>query len=162
MEMPLMLLSSPWSLLSRTVCLCPQHLFLSDVQLRMMCVARLPKATFNEENGRTICSRKEKHPLQIGRTAISMSFGIFDSCVRLSTSIPFHSHTTHRSRLLADPTSFEEPLLDTTISAVIDDQSKLISVTQIGLGSTGAQDVLLDCITAAKKHQSSLKHIYDV
>lgn len=42
--------------------------------------ARLPKASFDEETGRTTCSRKElKKSLDINRTPISTSFGIFDA-----------------------------------------------------------------------------------
>ncbi|KAI0355465.1 ribosomal protein S5 domain 2-like protein [Trametes cingulata] len=94
----------------------------------------LPKATYNEETKRTICSRKVREPLQIGRLPTSFSFGIFDG--------------TH---LLADPTSFEEPLLDTTISVVIDESGGLTSVMQLGLGVVGADDVLNKCIDAAKE-----------
>jgi exosome complex component RRP43 len=60
-----------------------------------------------------------------------------------------------RSCILADPTSFEEPLLDTTLSVVVDDDG-LISVNQVGLGSA-SQDVLLACVSAAKMRQSSLR-----
>ena len=41
--------------------------------------AQLPKATFNEETGSTICSRKQKQHLDMKRTPVSTSFGIFDS-----------------------------------------------------------------------------------
>jgi exosome complex component RRP43 len=66
-----------------------------------------------------------------------------------------------RSSTLADPTSFEEPLLDTTLSIVVDDDNELISVNQVGLGST-SQDVLLACVSAAKTRRSLLgKQIYN-
>lgn len=55
--------------------------------------------------------------------------------------------------MLADPTSFEEPLLDTSVSVVIDDEGGLVSVMQLGLGVVGAdagQDVLTTCIEAAR------------
>ncbi|KAI0371452.1 ribosomal protein S5 domain 2-like protein [Pilatotrama ljubarskyi] len=93
----------------------------------------LPKATYNEETKRTICSRKIREPLQIGRLPTSFSFGIFDG--------------TH---ILADPTSFEEPLLDTTVSVVIDESGGLTSVMQLGLGIIGGDDLLNKCIDAAK------------
>ncbi|KDQ64066.1 hypothetical protein JAAARDRAFT_166025 [Jaapia argillacea MUCL 33604] len=96
---------------------------------------RLPKATFDEETGRTICSRKEMTPLRLNTLPISMSFGVFDS-----------------QHILADPTSFEEPLLDTTLSIVLNEAEALVSVTQLGIGATGSQDVLLQCIAAAKRH----------
>jgi exosome complex component RRP43 len=60
-----------------------------------------------------------------------------------------------RSHVLVDPTSFEEPLLETTISVVVDDQTQLISVNQLGLGIAGS-DVLLACITAAKNRRLAL------
>jgi len=62
---------------------------------------------------------------------VPLSFGVFDS--------------THA---LADPTSFEEPLLDTTISIILSNTNPdhLISVTQLGAG----HDALLSCIEAAK------------
>ncbi|KAI9057666.1 ribosomal protein S5 domain 2-like protein [Trametes sanguinea] len=105
---------------------------------------RLPKATYYEDTKRTICSRKVMEPLQIGRLPASFSFGIFDG--------------TH---ILADPTSFEEPLLDTTISVVIDENGGLTSVMQLGLGIVGGDDVLEKCIQAAKEcWRTSRKSIY--
>ncbi|KAF8733958.1 hypothetical protein AX14_003527 [Amanita brunnescens Koide BX004] len=80
---------------------------------------QLPKPTFDEESGRTICSRQEKVALEIdsGRIPISMSFGVFDS--------------TH---VFADLTAFEEPLLDSTISIVLDasEDDNVISLSQQG------------------------------
>ena len=55
------------------------------------------------------------------------------------------------THILADPTSFEEPLLDTTVSVVIDETGGLTSVMQLGLGIVGADDVLTKCIDAAKE-----------
>ncbi|KAI0832882.1 ribosomal protein S5 domain 2-type protein [Trametes gibbosa] len=92
----------------------------------------LPKPTYHEETKRTVCSRKVREPLQMGRLPTAYSFGVFDG--------------TH---LLADPTSFEEPLLDTTVSVVIDESGGLTSVMQLGLGVIGADDVLNKCIDAA-------------
>ncbi|KII94776.1 hypothetical protein PLICRDRAFT_693108 [Plicaturopsis crispa FD-325 SS-3] len=105
----------------------------------------LPEAVYDEDTHRTLCSRKTKHPLKIGRTPMSSSFGIFDS--------------TH---VLADPTSFEEPLLDTTLSIITDETGSLVSVSQLGLGETvGQQDVLMQCIGAAQKRSEHLrKSIY--
>ncbi|CCM05533.1 uncharacterized protein FIBRA_07759 [Fibroporia radiculosa] len=100
---------------------------------------QLPEATYDEETGRTTCSRKVKQPLQLGRSPTSMSFGIFDS--------------TH---VLADPTSFEEPLLDTTLSVVVDENGDLVSVAQLGLTVVGGQDVLTQCIATAKENHSRI------
>jgi exosome complex component RRP43 len=52
--------------------------------------------------------------------------------------------------LLADPTSFEEPMLDSVISIVVGEDGGLISVNQLGLGIAGSRNVLAECITAAK------------
>jgi len=101
---------------------------------------RLPKASFDEESGKTTCTRRVMTPLVISRSPISMSFGIFDSMY-----------------LLADPTSFEEPMLDTVISIIIDDDGELMSVNQLGLGVAGSQDVLSDCIAAAKNRCGALR-----
>jgi len=100
----------------------------------------LPKATYNEETGRTTCSRKTKTPLEIKHNPISMSFGIFNS--------------TH---VLADPTSFEEPLLDTAISVVIGADDEVISVAQQGFGNAGNSDALMTCISAAKIRRADLE-----
>ncbi|KAI8989873.1 ribosomal protein S5 domain 2-like protein [Trametes punicea] len=106
---------------------------------------RLPKATYNEETKRTICSRKVMEPLRIGRLPTSFSFGIFDG--------------TH---MLADPTSFEEPLLDTTISVVVDETGGLTSVMQLGLGIVGGDDVLDKCIKAAKTcWRATRRNVYE-
>jgi len=67
-----------------------------------------------------------------------------------------------RSHILSDPTSFEEPLLDSTLSVIVGDNGELISASQLGLGTAGTQDPLITCIAAAKNRHSYLgKHIYD-
>lgn len=104
---------------------------------------QLPKATFDEDTGRTTCSRSTKVPLQVTRTPVSMSFGVFDS-----------------TTILTDPTAFEEPLLDTTISVVVDSTSgALLSVSQLGIDATDAQDTLQTCIAAAARRRHELKKI---
>jgi len=103
---------------------------------------RLPQASFDEETGRTTCSRKARLPLQVGRVPASMSFGVFDG--------------TH---VLADPTSFEEPLLETTLSISVDENGGLVSVTQLGLGVAGGSDVLMRCIAAAKQRRRAVADI---
>ncbi|KAK7033116.1 Semialdhyde-dh domain-containing protein [Favolaschia claudopus] len=80
---------------------------------------KLPKATYNVETGQTICSRSTTLPLQILKTPVSFTFGIFDTT------------------LLADPTAFEEPLLDTTVTVVVDENSELVLVSQSGPGLDG-------------------------
>lgn len=68
-----------------------------------------------------------------------------------------------RLRILADPTSFEEPLLDTTITVILDEQGNLIQVTQLGVETSGHGDTLTKCIAAAKIRRSFLakNRLYD-
>ncbi|KIJ49546.1 hypothetical protein M422DRAFT_59277 [Sphaerobolus stellatus SS14] len=104
---------------------------------------RLPKATYNEETGRTTCSRKITEPLQLGTLPFSASFGIFDS-----------------AHLLADPTSFEEPLIETFITIIVNEDGSLNSVTQSGpasIGNTPGEEVIASCVTTAKGRCAKLK-----
>ncbi|KAJ7931489.1 ribosomal protein S5 domain 2-type protein [Mycena leptocephala] len=95
-----------------------------------------PKATYNAETGLTTCSRAAAISLQILKTPVSFSFGVFDET------------------LLADPTAFEEPLLGTTISVVVDENSNLVSVVQLGPGlDMDSSDTLSTCISAAKSRR---------
>jgi exosome complex RNA-binding protein Rrp42 (RNase PH superfamily) len=62
-----------------------------------------------------------------------------------------------RNRILSDPTAFEEPLLDTTLTVLLDNSTReLISVSQFGLGSAST-DALGSCIQAAKKRWGESK-----
>ncbi|KAF7432632.1 hypothetical protein PC9H_004574 [Pleurotus ostreatus] len=99
----------------------------------------LPQATFDDISGRTTCSRKTQIPLKILRSPSSMSFGIFDG-----------------SLLIADPTSFEEPLLDATLTIVLDENDQVLQTTQLGSGVVEHEDPLLACITAAKQRRRDL------
>lgn len=63
---------------------------------------------------------------------------------------------TNSTHVLSDPTSFEEPLIDTTISVAVDEAGGLVSVTQLGLGIVGNQNILMQCIAAAKERRSEL------
>lgn len=92
-----------------------------------------------------------------------MSFGIFDSYVHSRCcSVPLANlHILTSTHLLTDPTAFEEPLLDTTFTITLDTNGGLISVTQLGVGSIGAEDVLGHCISAAKARCEEIgKRIY--
>ncbi|KAF9528048.1 ribosomal protein S5 domain 2-type protein [Crepidotus variabilis] len=77
----------------------------------------LPQATYNEDLNKTFCLRKAPRvSLQLAASVpLSMSFGIFDSRV-----------------VLADPTSFEEPLLESTITVILGDKNKVVTITQVG------------------------------
>jgi len=102
---------------------------------------KLPKATYNEETGKTTCSRKQLEPLRISRLPVSTTFGFFDS-----------------NHILADPSSFEEPLLDSTLSVVIDEKLQLASISQSGAtgGTSTGNNALLKCIATAKSRRESL------
>ncbi|EAL23044.1 hypothetical protein CNBA8110 [Cryptococcus deneoformans B-3501A] len=41
---------------------------------------RLPKAVYDDDTQRTICSRTERYPLSLGRMPLACSFGIFERC----------------------------------------------------------------------------------
>ncbi|KZT37493.1 hypothetical protein SISSUDRAFT_1071149 [Sistotremastrum suecicum HHB10207 ss-3] len=100
-------------------------------------ITRLPAASYNEETNKTTCTRQNSVPLQLRNTPYICSFGLFD--------------LTH---LLSDPTSFEEPLLDTTISIVLDQTGQVISVLQEGLAAVASENsnqILRRCIEFAKQ-----------
>ncbi|KAK4686418.1 exosome complex component RRP43, partial [Tremellales sp. Uapishka_1] len=48
---------------------------------------RLPKATYDPDTGRTLCSREDMGSLELGRIPLSCSFGIFESQVFISASV---------------------------------------------------------------------------
>lgn len=126
--------------------------------------ARLPQARYDEDTGQTVCSRKVKEPLKISRIPIAASFGIFDSYVlSLKGLIPCADDrpmcSTH---VLSDPSSFEEPLLDTAITIIVDEKGELTSVLQSGLGTSGSLNTLSQCISAAKARRISLTGIMGV
>jgi len=100
---------------------------------------RLPKATYNEETNRVTCSRKIREPLSLSGTAISSSFEVFDS-----------------SHLLADPTAFEEPLLETTVTIITDGEGRLLSVNQLGQYISPELEVLSKCISNAQSRTTEI------
>ena len=71
-----------WSLHSKTVILyklvCLACLLLTVDLVSSNTTATLPKATYDEETGRTTCTRKVRVPLPLNRLPISYSFGVFD------------------------------------------------------------------------------------
>jgi len=126
--------------------------------------ARLPKATYDEERNTTFCSRQEAISLNIQNIPISMTFGVFDSCVYLGRiCLPMFT-CVFRTHVIADPTSFEEPLLDSNVTVILQGD-KAISVSQGGLGTsqkTAADNpvkLLSDCADAAKRRQSAVQQV---
>jgi exosome complex RNA-binding protein Rrp42 (RNase PH superfamily) len=64
----------------------------------------------------------------------------------------------HRTTILADPTAFEEPLLDTSISIVLDECGALLSVNQLGIAD---KDTMSTCVASAKeRHEARGREIY--
>ncbi|KDR77342.1 hypothetical protein GALMADRAFT_66688 [Galerina marginata CBS 339.88] len=117
---------------------------------------KLPQATYNPETHRTTCSRlAPRVPLQLAKSApVAMSFGIFDG-----------------KHVLADPTSFEEPLLEASISVVLGDGGELVSVEQLGsalITTAGEEeakdekrDVLEECIqNASRRREAVMKEVF--
>ena len=121
--------------------------------------ARLPKATYHEDSGRTTCSRKELLPLQVNKIPVSSSFGIFDSLVFFALTSFAPLTTVLRTHVLADPTTFEEPLLDTTFTVTVDEDGSIVSVLQLGLGIVGQTGTLEQCITTAKTRAKEIKEL---
>lgn len=65
------------------------------------------------------------------------------------------------SHILADPTSFEEPLLDTTISITLNTSTnQLLAVSQLGEGLAGS-GVVGKCIQEAKRRLEDVASIYE-
>jgi exosome complex component RRP43 len=63
-----------------------------------------------------------------------------------------------RSTVLADPTAFEEPLLDTSISIVLDEDGSLLSAGQLGIAD---KNKMTACLAAAKeRHEVRGREIY--
>jgi hypothetical protein len=54
------------------------HSFFLTVETTFEITATLPKATYNEETGSTLCTRGIREPLLLGPLPISYSFGVFD------------------------------------------------------------------------------------
>ncbi|CAE6486220.1 unnamed protein product [Rhizoctonia solani] len=103
--------------------------------------AKIPVATYDPDTERTTCSRTETVPLALTHMPITTSFGVFD-----------------RTHLISDPSSFEEPLLDATITVTIDiSSSTLGGINQVGFSAPSAT---LETITQrAMAHSKNLAEI---
>lgn len=82
-------------------------------------LARIPKAAYNSDTKRTLCSRSKDlyTPIKLTSIPISLTYGTFES------------------HLLTDPSSFEEPLLDSFINVIVKEDGEAISVMQEGLAA---------------------------
>jgi exosome complex component RRP43 len=60
--------------------------------------------------------------------------------------------------VLADPTAFEEPLLETFISIVLDERGDILSASQLGVAD---KDTMSWCVSSAKeRHEARGREIY--
>lgn len=105
-------------------------------------------------------------PLHINKTLVASSFGIFDSYVLALCSHPIQPYfLPNRKHVLADPTTFEEPLLETTLTVTLDESGGIVSVVQLGLGIAsaglvgGKGDILSQCIDASKGRSVDVRKI---
>ncbi|KIJ16523.1 hypothetical protein PAXINDRAFT_113706 [Paxillus involutus ATCC 200175] len=107
----------------------------------------LPQATSDPNTSGTTYSCAVRVPLSLNtnRMVVGLSFG----CVGGSTP-----------SLLADPTSFEEPLLTSTISVVVDGEGGVVSVERNALGGSdgGERELFLDKCLLAAKDRSAILH----
>ncbi|KAG8216539.1 ribosomal protein S5 domain 2-type protein, partial [Butyriboletus roseoflavus] len=118
----------------------------------------LPQATFDPDTTTTMCSRTIRVPLSLNknRRVVSLSFG----CVGGSTPT-----------LLADPTSFEEPLLTSAISIIVDVEGRVVSTERATMGEDddGEGDVLAShgtgslekCVLVAKERAVVLHKLFE-
>jgi exosome complex component RRP43 len=104
-------------------------------------------------------------PLQLSSCVpISSSFGIFDSSVLSILVVSFLTTNFPRKLIFADPTSFEEPLLNTTISVVLGNDNHIMLVSQLGPAVLSIddeedgekRDALPECIERAKLRRKGL------
>ncbi|KAG6379753.1 ribosomal protein S5 domain 2-type protein [Boletus reticuloceps] len=114
--------------------------------------------TFDLDTSTTTCGRDVRVPLSLNkiRRVVGLSFG----CVGGSTPT-----------LLADPTSFEEPLLTATVSIVVDIEGGVVSVERGTMGendggqgeTSASQDTgsLGECILMAKERAVVLHKLFE-
>lgn len=58
--------------------------------------------------------------------------------------------------MLADPTAFEEPLIETTVTVITDEEGQLLSINQLGQYLPPELDVLSKCIAKAQSHTTEI------
>ncbi|KAJ3968677.1 ribosomal protein S5 domain 2-type protein [Lentinula raphanica] len=139
--------------------------------LAMVCALKnvmLPHASYDPDVNRTICTRPGVDPTKPSRKLViqedlvpyGFSFGVF-AC----------------SHILPDPSASEEPLLDTSISIILDSHAQVLAVSQLGAGvdteyeasgpdldDTPARkaDTLAECISLARNRLAILLNkVYD-
>lgn len=58
--------------------------------------------------------------------------------------------------MLADPTAFEEPLLETIVTIITDGEGRLLSINQLGQYLPPELDILSKCITNAQSRTTEV------
>ena len=67
-----------------------------------------------------------------------------------------------RTQALADPTSFEEPLLDTLVTVTLDEKNELVSVYQGGGAENSSDGFVKQCVEAARqRHACDFDIVYN-
>ncbi|KAF8318120.1 hypothetical protein DL93DRAFT_2225871 [Clavulina sp. PMI_390] len=143
--MPLQLLciepgKSAWVLYIDAICINYDGSAFDATLIAMVCAllnTRLPKATYNTDTQRTTVSRTEFIPLALNRSRIPypFTFGTFTP----STSTSATSGTKTGPIMLADPSAFEEPLLQSTVNVCLLSSGAICSTTQVGPTADGLQ-----------------------
>ncbi|KAF9516830.1 hypothetical protein BS47DRAFT_1390417 [Hydnum rufescens UP504] len=133
--------------------------FNPNVYVADISTGRLPRATYSFETSTTTVSRDLLDPIKVdvARLPLPFSFGILTST---STANAISSKTRETTHLLADPTSFEEPLLQSTITIVLYPTGEVggISLT----GGWGGNDRTNSCIETATKRIGYLSAVFGI
>lgn len=115
----------------------------NDCDSLLLNLARLPKATYNPDTKRTLCSREPSSYMSLELTSrpLSLTFGTFENS------------------LLADPSAFEEPLVTSFITVVVDEKGEMINVIQEGLAAVGdhSGDVNMDESASSRTIQKCIE-----
>ncbi|KAK7447062.1 hypothetical protein VKT23_014274 [Stygiomarasmius scandens] len=143
--------------------------------LAMVCALRnatLPYATYNPETNRTICTRPNTNPEKPAKQLkLEMDKGRLKQPMSFSFGVVHYNapDTDPRPLILPDPTSFEEPLLETTLTVILDSTGQLVNVEQTGAGvplsgalvggSVNEGNVMSRCIALAKKRFVELEDV---
>ncbi|CAD6565922.1 MAG: hypothetical protein CYPHOPRED_000096 [Cyphobasidiales sp. Tagirdzhanova-0007] len=104
---------------------------------------RLPKAQWDVDLEEAVAVPDELNSLHLRSTVLCASFGVSEG-----------------GHLLCDPTAFEEPLLATHLSIVLDDDGMLRNVYQAGLGVRDTQlpaKLLVQAVAMARKRYKVLR-----
>jgi exosome complex component RRP43 len=150
---------SAWVLYVDAICINYDGNALDAALLAMVAALRntkLPSARWDEEQGKTLCRKSDMKSLSLNdKSVVSMSFGVFDQLRRFELFSSIITHDNLRQHIFVDPSSFEEPLLDTNICVALDNSGNVVSLTQAGLGLEDGT-VLAKCTQLAKERSKTI------